>query len=212
MTTKAVILHSGGMDSTVCLLMAKGQGREIVSLGIDYNQRARIELEYAREICLKFGIPRRVLKVEWDKPERNIPRDRLPEEMSRTLSPAFLPGRNAVFLALGCAEAAGIGASEVWIGINSIDYSGYPDCRKEFVDAFQMMTSLAIPTRLRIVVPLLSMSKPEIAHEARKLGLNKEDTWSCYTPVRSRGKIRPCERCDGCVLHAWAWKKGTEIE
>lgn len=212
MSTQAVVLHSGGMDSTVCLLMARNQGREVLSLGIDYNQQAIIELEYARELCLKFGIPRRVLRVEWDKPERYIPKDRLPKEMRGTLSPAFLPGRNAVFLALGCAEAASIGASEVWIGINSIDYSGYPDCRKEFVDAFQAMINTAIPTNIQIVVPLLYMSKPEIACEARRLGLTEEDTWSCYRPVSSDGRIRPCGRCDGCILHAWAWSKGTEIE
>jgi 7-cyano-7-deazaguanine synthase len=212
MSTLAVVLHSGGMDSTVCLLMAQTQGRQILSLGIDYNQRAKIELEYAKKLCLKFGIPRRVLRVEWDKPERHIPKDRLPEEMSRSLSPAFLPGRNAVFLALGCAEATSIEASEVWIGINSIDYSGYPDCRKEFVDSFQTMINMAIPKSLQIVAPLVNMSKPEIVREARRLGLKKDDTWSCYMPVINAGRTQPCGRCDGCVLHEWAWSKVTETK
>jgi 7-cyano-7-deazaguanine synthase len=210
MSTRVVVLHSGGMDSTVCLLLAREQCRDVLSLGIDYKQRARAELHYAQELCSKFGIHRRVIRLEWDKPSRHVPKDRLPEEMNRSVSPAFLPGRNAVFLTLGCAEAAGVGASEVWIGINSIDYSGYPDCRKEFAEAFQTMINLAIPNGIRIVTPLINMSKPEIAREAKRLGLKEEDTWSCYTPVKNRSKITPCGRCDACVLHALAWRKGTE--
>lgn len=208
--TRAVVLHSGGMDSTVCLLMAREQGRDVLSLGIDYKQRSRIELDYASRLCLRFGIPRRVLSVEWDKPERHIPKHRQPEEMSHTISPAFLPGRNAVFLTLGCAETTGIGASEVWIGINSIDYSGYPDCRVEFVRAFQTMIDLAIPVSPRIMAPLLNLSKPEIAREANRLGLKEDDTWSCYTPVKNQSGIRPCGQCDACILHAWAWKEAMK--
>jgi 7-cyano-7-deazaguanine synthase len=206
MNKKAIVLHSGGMDSSVCLLMARDQGRDVISLGIDYKQRLRIELEYAKRICEKFEIPRRVISVEWDKPEREIPHDRSPNEMGKSISPAFLPGRNAVFLALGSAEAAGVGASEVWIGVNSIDYSGYPDCRKEFINAFETMINIAIPKGLKIVVPLINMSKPEIASKAKAYGLKEDDTWSCYTPVVSGSSITPCGRCDACVLHTLAWK------
>ena len=212
MRTKAVVLHSGGMDSSVCLLMAHNQGLDVISLGIDYKQRSEIELEYANRICEKFDITRKVIRVDWDKPERQIPHDRSPDEMNKSISPAFLPGRNAVFLTLGSAEAAGVSASEVWIGVNSVDYSGYPDCRKEFIDSFETMINIAIPSGLKIVAPLINLSKPEIARKARAYGLKEDDTWSCYTPITKDSSSIPCGRCDGCVLHAWAWKKGLEID
>src|SRR5437660_7528589 len=113
----SLVLHSGGLDSTVCLLLAREKGHSVVSLGIDYGQRHKIELTYARKQCRKFKIPRRVIRVRWTKPERIIPKNRSMEEMRSAVSPAFLPGRNAIFLTLGAAEAAGIGASELWIGV-----------------------------------------------------------------------------------------------
>jgi 7-cyano-7-deazaguanine synthase len=206
MNRKTLVLHSGGMDSTVCLLLAKEQGREVVSLGIDYGQKSRAELQYAIQQCRKRGIERKVINVAWDKPERTIPADRSLDQIRREMSSAFLPGRNAVFLTLGCAEAVGIGASEVWIGVNSVDYSGYPDCRPEFVEEFQKMISLAIPRAPQIVAPLVHMSKPEIAEEAARLGLVPGDTWSCYRPAETINGFEPCGRCDACVLHEYAWR------
>ncbi len=206
MDRKTLVLHSGGMDSTVCLLLAKEQGREVVSLGIDYGQKSRAELQYAIEQCRRHGIERKVINVAWDRPERTIPADRSLDQIRGGVSSAFLPGRNAVFLTLGCAEAAGIGASEVWTGVNSVDYSGYPDCRPEFVEQFQKMISLAIPGAPRIVAPLIHLSKPEIAQEAARLGLVPEDTWSCYRPVETINGFEPCGRCDACILHEYAWR------
>jgi 7-cyano-7-deazaguanine synthase len=203
---KALVLHSGGLDSTLCLLLAMEAKREVVSLGIDYGQRHRIELEYALAQCRKHGIERRVLRVEWDKPVRSMPTGRSLDEIRAGVSPAFLPGRNAVFLALACAEAAGIGAGEVWIGVNAVDFSGYPDCRREFVAAFQSMISLAIPSGPVIVAPLVRMSKPEIAAEARRLGLTPGDTWSCYQPRLTAQGVSPCRECDACILHDHAWQ------
>jgi 7-cyano-7-deazaguanine synthase len=209
---KAVVLHSGGLDSTVCLYKAIRHGREVLSLGVDYGQRHRIELDYAASQCSRIGVPRRVIRVEWDKPVRVLPEGRTVEEIrSGGTSPAFLPGRNAIFLVLAAAEAAGTGAAEVWVGVNSRDFSGYPDCRPEFVDAFQRMLDAAIPDGPKVVAPLLSMTKPEIAGEALKLGLTRRDTWSCYRPVYSDAEARPCERCDACQLHAYAWR-GFESE
>lgn len=207
---KAIVLHSGGMDSTVSMLLARERGRDVVSLGIDYGQRAQIELQYAEEICKRFTVPRKVIAVRWDKPERQVPTDRSPEEMPLEVSSAFVPGRNAVFLCLGCAEAVGIGAGEVWIGINCIDYSGYPDCTEAFVGAFREMVRLTIPDGPEVVTPLLKMSKPEIAREARRLGIEERDTWSCYTPVADGEVVEPCGRCDACVLHRWAWQEALK--
>ncbi len=207
---KALVLHSGGLDSTLCLLMAKEAGRTVVSLGIDYGQRHRIELEYALAQCRKYSIERRILRVEWDKPVRDIPIGRSLDEIRVGVSPAFLPGRNVIFLSLACAEAEGIGAEEVWIGVNAVDFSGYPDCRPEFIDAFKAMIKAAIPGGPEVVAPLLRMSKPVIATEARRLGLGRGDTWSCYQPRFTPGGISPCGQCDACVLHEHAWQHAND--
>ena len=207
MRKKVVVLHSGGLDSTVCLLLALEKVYEAISLGIDYNQKSRAELQCAARLCDRFNIERKVLKVEWDKPGRYIPMDRTVADIGKGVSPAFLPGRNVLFLVLGYAEASGIKASEVWIGINSVDYSGYPDCRPEFLQEFQKMISLAMPDGPEVVAPLVSMSKPEIAKEAIRLGIGSNDTWSCYRPIKTSNGFKPCGRCDACVLHNYAWEK-----
>ena len=204
---KAVVLHSGGLDSTTCLLMAKEQGREVVSLGIDYGQRAAVELEYAARQCARFGVARRVLRIGWHKPDRVIPTNRSLEEIAQGVSSAFLPGRNAVFLVLAVAEACGIGAAEIWFGANCVDYSGYPDCRPEFIQAFRNMMRFAVPDGPEIVTPLLTMAKPEIANEAFRLGIRRGDTWSCYRPQTTKEAVEPCGKCDGCVLHEYAWSR-----
>jgi len=202
----AVVLHSGGLDSTVCLLLAREQGREVVSLGIDYKQRHRVELEFAALQCERFSIPRRVVSVTWDKPKREIPLDRSVDDMRGAVSQAFLPARNVLFLSLGLAEAAGLGANELWIGVNSIDFSGYPDCRPEFIEAFSTMAAVGVPGGPRVLAPLQLLSKPEIAAQALRLGLHQGDTWSCYTPTLVDGLIAPCGRCDACRLHSHAWQ------
>jgi 7-cyano-7-deazaguanine synthase len=181
-------------------------GHTVVSLGIDYGQRHKIEMEYARVQCAKYGIERRIIRIEWDKPVRPLPVGRSINEIRSGESPAFLPGRNVVFLSLACAEAAGVGAQEVWVGINAIDFSGYPDCRPEFVRAFKEMIAAGIPNLLEVVAPLLHLSKPQIAAEAMRLGLGPRDTWSCYQPFFSNKGIVPCGECDACKLHAFAWQ------
>jgi 7-cyano-7-deazaguanine synthase len=192
--------------------MAMEKKQQIISLGIDYGQRHRIELEYAAAQCRKYDIERRIIRVEWDKPARDIPTGRSLEKIRSRVSPAFLPGRNAVFLTLACAEAAGIGAEEVWIGVNSLDFSGYPDCRPEFINSFQEMLKEAIPNGPEIIAPLMTMSKPEIAAEARRLGLKQGDTWSCYQPRFTAQGLSPCGQCDACVLHNHAWKNADRDE
>lgn len=204
---KAVVLHSGGLDSTVCLLLARSRGRDAYSLGINYGQRQQIELEYANRQCARFGIERRVVDVSWQKPEIHVPKDRTVAEMKAGIAPTFLPGRNAVFLALACAEAAGTGASEVWLGVNAVDFSGYPDCRGSFLDAFRAMWKEAVPNPPRIVAPLVHFSKPQIAALAGELGLKAGETWSCYAPDEKGGATEPCGHCDACLLHAHAWRE-----
>lgn len=204
---QAIVLHSGGLDSTVCLLKAIEEGKSPLSLGFDYGQRHRIEMDYAAHQCRKFGIERRVLHIAWDKPRHEIPVDRSLAEITNGVSSAFLPARNIVFFSLACAHAAGTGSTEVWAGINAVDFSGYPDCTPAFVSSFTAMLLVAMPGAPAIVTPLLSLNKPEIAEEARRLGLLKSDTWSCYQPVYAATGPSRCGRCDACILNDYAWEK-----
>jgi len=189
--------------------MARQRGREVLSLGIDYGQRHRIELDYANMQCERFEVARKIIRLDWDKPARRIPTNRKLQEMNSSISPAFLPGRNALFMVVACAEAAGIGATEVWIGVNAIDFSGYPDCRPEFIEAFRKMIRVAIPKGPRILAPLLGMTKPQIARRAFRLGLRRGDMWCCYQPAITAQGIEPCGKCDACVLHEYAWSEGV---
>lgn len=209
---RALILHSGGLDSTVCLLLARERGREVISLGIDYGQRHRLELQYAAEQCRRLGIERRILDVAWTKPERALPKNRKVEDLGKNVSPAFLPARNGVFLMLASAEAAGLGADEIWIGVNSINFSGYPDCTPTFISAFRDMLRIGSPGGPKIVAPLQGKSKRAIAKLAFRLGLRKDDTWSCYRPQISISGITPCQECDACVLHEHAWSQSFAIQ
>jgi len=211
MSERCVVLHSGGLDSTVCLLLAKKHGRIPRSLGIAYGQRHDVEMAYAAKQCERFGIDRHVLDVAWEKPAIEIPKDRSVAEMKAGIAPTFVPGRNAVFLALACAEAAGIGATEVWLGVNAVDYSGYPDCRESFLQAFRAMWAEAVPNPPRIVAPLVKLTKPEIAALARDLGLKHGDTWSCYAPDVSGPMPVPCGHCDACLLHTHAWAEADSV-
>lgn len=200
-----IILHSGGLDSTVCLLQAKEMGYDPISLGINYNQKHIIESQYAYAQCKALEVERKMIQVGWDKAVRHIPVGRTIDQIKDGVSVAFLEGRNIVFLSLACAEAAGVGATEVWLGINAIDYSGYPDCRPEFIEAFEKMLVQGFPNGPKIVNPLLNMTKPDIAQEAFRLGIRKGDTWSCYRPKVSIRGVEPCGECDACVLHDYAW-------
>ena len=202
---RAIVLHSGGLDSTVCLLLAQRHGRDPISLGLNYGQRHDVELAYAERQCQRFGFTRRVIDVRWDRPAIAIPRDRTPEEMKSGIAPTFVPGRNAIFLALACAECAGAHGEEVWLGVNAIDYSGYPDCRESFLQSFRAMWAEAVPNPPRIVAPLVTLTKSEIAALARDLGLAPGDTWSCYAPDTRAAAPVPCGHCDACLLHNHAW-------
>ena len=206
MSARAVVLHSGGLDSTVCLLLAKSRGREVISLGIDYGQRHHIELDYASHQCSQNQIERRVLRVAWDKPLRPLPTNMKVSELGKKVSPAFLPARNGLFLMMACAEAAGLGASEIWIGVNSVNFSGYPDCTPEFIDSFRKMLRIGVPRGPQIIAPLQRKSKPQIAKLAKRLGITRSDTWSCYRPQVVNSGLSPCGRCDACVLHHFAWE------
>ena len=203
---RILVLHSGGMDSTVCLYAAaKEVNSTVLSLGVDYGQSLRVELMFAEAQAKKIGVERKVLQVSWDKPRRSIPLNRTLQEIHSEKSTAFLPGRNLLFLSLAVAEAEGIEADEVHLGINCIDFSGYPDCTPAFLEAFREV-HLAAGGKSKIIAPLLNKSKPEIAAMARTLGITEFDTWSCYRPQIHDGKVEICEACDACKLHEYAWR------
>jgi len=203
---RVLVLHSGGMDSTTCLYRAHRDGAEVISLGIDYGQRLSVELLFAKRHCEALNVPREVVRVEWHKPEREIPVGRAIGEMRASVSPAFLPGRNVLFLSIACAHASGIRADEVHIGLNAVEYSGYPDCTPQFLETFIAMMAEGNPGGPKIVAPLLHLSKPDIAKMARDLGVGKHDTWSCYKPKLEEGTVTPCGECDACRLHEHAWR------
>jgi 7-cyano-7-deazaguanine synthase len=211
-TPRCIVLHSGGLDSTTCLLLAKKHGRQPQSLGISYGQHHDVELSYAADQCRRFEIDRRVVEVNWRRPDIDIPKDRTLEEMKSGIAPTFVPGRNAVFLALACAEAAGTGATEVWLGVNALDYSGYPDCRESFLEAFRTMWAEAVPNPPRILAPLVTMTKPQVAALASELGLKPGDTWSCYAPDLSGAVPKPCGHCDACRLNEHAWEDASKAD
>ncbi len=205
---KVVVCHSGGLDSSVCVIRALNQGHELLSLGFNYGQRARIELRYAKNLCDRFGVERKVFRVpRWSRPPRETHRDRDIEEIRQRPSRGFLPGRNAIFMCLAVTEAIGRDADEVWLGLNCIDSPGYPDCQPAFVEAFERMMTVGTDHPIAIRAPLMDLSKPNIAAEAREYGLTRDDVWSCYRPRRKRGgSYERCNSCDGCGVSNHAWE------
>jgi 7-cyano-7-deazaguanine synthase len=211
---RALVLLSGGLDSAVCALLARREGREVSALTFAYGQRHAVEVERARALGEGLGI-REHLVLELPvglftgsaltDPSVPVPLDR---PIDASIPATYVPARNLVFLALAAAVAEGRGLDEVWIGVNALDYSGYPDCRPEFIAAFQEV--LVRGTRpgtegraVRVVAPLREKSKWEIVLLGRALGLDFALTWSCYAPGPGG---RPCGRCDACVLR----RKGFE--
>jgi len=205
---KAVVLLSGGADSATCLALALSKGRRAYALSFDYGQRHRVELHYARALAKRLGCAaHRVVHV--DLPGRDVSAltARTIAVPKRGVRPGaipvtYVPGRNTLFLSHALSWAEAIGAGEIWIGANVVDYSGYPDCRPAFLRAFEKMANLGTRAgvsgrKFRIVAPLLELSKEEIFRLGRSLGLDFRWTFSCYDPS-SRGKS--CGRCDACRI------------
>jgi 7-cyano-7-deazaguanine synthase len=208
----AVVLLSGGLDSMVAAAIARERGFRLLALTIDYNQRHRIELESASRIARLLGAERHiVLPLDLSAfggsaltADIEVPKDGLTAGIPVT----YVPARNTIFLslALGWAEAAG--ARHMFIGVNALDYSGYPDCRPDFIRSFEEMATRATKAgdegeRFTVEAPLLHLSKPDIAREAARLGLDAGMSWSCYDPTPDEAH---CGRCDSCRLRALAFR------
>jgi len=207
---RAVVLLSGGLDSTTCLAIARDEGREVHALSVNYGQRHLGELARAKRVARALGAAgHRVVRVDLSAfggsaltdPDIAVPKGRSGREMARAIPVTYVPARNTVLLALALAHAETLGAGEIWIGVNAIDYSGYPDCRPPFLRAFERLARVATKAGvegnpLAVKAPLLRLSKAQIIRLGTGLGVPYRITMSCYDPVRGRA----CGRCDACVL------------
>jgi 7-cyano-7-deazaguanine synthase len=210
---KAVCLLSGGLDSSTCLAVAKRGGFETYALSFDYGQRHKIELEAAARVAKAIGVAdHRVAKLDLRMfggsaltSDIEVPKQRPAEEMSTGIPITYVPARNTIFLSLALAWAEVLHAQDIFIGVNALDYSGYPDCRPEFLHAFERMANLATKAgvegrmKLTIHAPLIDKSKADIVRLAGELNLDLSLTHSCYDPDEAG---RPCGACDSCRLRA----------
>lgn len=207
----AVVLVSGGLDSATVLAMARAEGFALHALSIDYGQRHRFELDAARRVCQASGVYRHaVMSLDLRSiggsaltSDISVPKDRSEREMQAGIPITYVPARNTIFLSLALAWAEVLGAFDIFVGVNAIDYSGYPDCRPEFIDAFTRLAHLATQAGVegrgdfRVHTPLIRMTKAEIIQQGTRLGVDYSLTHSCYDPD---GRGRPCGRCDSCRL------------
>jgi 7-cyano-7-deazaguanine synthase len=215
MTRRAVCLLSGGLDSSTCLALARREGYQCWALSFDYGQRHRVELEAARKLAAHFGAADHKVvtlaafshsALTGDAP---VPKHASVAEIGSEIPVTYVPARNTVFLAVALAWAEVLEAGDIFIGVNALDYSGYPDCRPEFVQAFERMANLALKAavegrmRVRIHTPLIGMSKADIVRLGKELGVPFGLTRSCYDPGPEG---QPCGACDSCLLR----RKGFE--
>jgi len=212
---KAVVLSSGGVDSTTLMAIAKEEGYEIYSLSFNYGQRHSCELDAAKKVARVLDVQEhRIIDIDLGKiggsaltDEIDVPKARSESEMEKEIPVTYVPARNTIFLSYALAWAEVLGASDIYIGVNAIDYSGYPDCRPEYIKAFENMAYLAIKAaregkmKIHIRTPLIRMTKAEIIRRGVELGVDYRLTHSCYDPSPD-GKA--CGQCDSCLIR----KKG----
>jgi 7-cyano-7-deazaguanine synthase len=213
----AVVLVSGGIDSATCLALAKQQGYELNALTFRYQQRHSVEVEaaalvtraLAAERHLVLELPLGAIGGSALTANIDVPKDASLEEMAGRVPVTYVPARNTIFLSLALAWAEVLGADDIFIGVNALDYSGYPDCRQVYIEAFENMANLAIKktvegkSRIRIHTPLINLTKAQIISRGLELGLDYSITHSCYDPDASG---RACGHCDSCLLR----KKGFD--
>jgi len=210
---KAVVLLSGGLDSTTALAVAKAEGFEPYALSFRYGQRHKVELESAARVAEAMGVAEHVIAdIDLRRfggsaltSDIAVPKDRGLDEMGEGIPVTYVPARNTVFLSFALAWVEVLEASDIFIGVNALDYSGYPDCRPEYIAAYEQMANLATKAgvegrqRLKIHTPLIQLTKAEIIRKGKELGVDYALTSSCYDPSEDG---RPCGQCDSCQLRA----------
>ena len=215
-TRDAVILCSGGIDSTTCLAAAHRQGYGLYCLSFSYGQRHGIELEAARRVALAFSCKQHlVLDIDLGRiggsaltDTIEVPKGRSQEQLSGEIPVTYVPARNTIFLSYALAWAEVLGIVDIFIGVNAVDYSGYPDCRPEYLDAFETMAHLATKAgvegkKINLHAPLIDLTKAQIIRKGIDLGVDYRMTHSCYDPAPDGNA---CGRCDSCLLR----RKGFE--
>ena len=205
-----MVLLSGGLDSTTALAIARSEGYETYAMSFRYGQRHSMELERASRVAEAMGVEKHLI-VDFDlraiggsalTDQIEVPKERRAAEITSGIPATYVPARNTIFLSFALAWAEVLGAQDIFIGVNALDYSGYPDCRPEYVEAFEKMATLATKAgvegrlSLEIHTPLIALTKAEIIRTGLKLGVDYSLTHSCYDPV---GGIA-CGRCDSCLL------------
>jgi len=210
----AICLLSGGMDSAVCLAEARAKGFAPYALSFRYGQRHEHELDAAERVARATGaVEHRVVTIDLSAlagssltGARPVPKDRLEREIGAGVPSTYVPARNTVFLAVALGWAESLGARDLYIGVNAVDYSGYPDCRPEFLQAFEELARVATAAgaergaRFTVHAPLLKLTKGEIVQRAIALDVDLGLTHTCYDPLTREGRVESCGRCDACVL------------
>ena len=208
---KAVVLLSGGIDSSTTLAIARNMGFDLYALSFSYGQRHKIELHAARLIARHFGVSRHItldidLKLFGSSAltdDIDVPKSRNMAEMAHEIPVTYVPARNTIFLSYALAWAEVLESDDIFIGLNALDYSGYPDCRPEFIAAYERMAALATKAavegkqKLKIHAPLIRMTKAQIIRKGLELGVDYSLTHSCYDPT---GSGEACGECDSCLL------------
>jgi 7-cyano-7-deazaguanine synthase len=208
---RAVVLLSGGVDSSTAAAIAKSEGYRLHALSFRYGQRHEKEIESARKVAAFLAVEEHMV-LPFDlraiggsalTDEIDVPKARQPEELAKGIPATYVPARNTIFLSFGLAWAEVLGSEHIFFGANQLDYSGYPDCREEYIRAFENMADLAtkggVEGRLKLSIhtPLIRMTKAEIIRKGFELGLDYSLTWSCYDPT---AEGLPCGSCDSCQL------------
>ena len=216
---KAVILLSGGLDSTTVLAIAKSQGYECYALSFDYGQKQKSELNSAIEIAKSYQVKEhRIMKVSLSDIGGSALTDKsinIPDyKKSSGIPVTYVPARNTIFLSLALAWSEIMGSNDIFIGVNSVDYSGYPDCRPEYIEAFEKMANLATKNavmgkKITIHTPLIYLNKVEIIGEGQKLGVDYSKTITCY---RANDLGEACGRCDACELRKIGFKNAGFVD
>ena len=219
----AVVLLSGGLDSSTVLAIARERGFEPCALSFRYGQRHVHELTAADVVVRALGVTQhvtaqidlRAFGASALTADIEVPKDRSADEMSHGIPITYVPARNTVFLSFALAWAETLGSTDIFIGVNALDYSGYPDCRPDYIAAFEQLANLATRAgvegtqRLKIHAPLISMSKAQIIQEGLRLGVDYAQTSSCYDPGEDG---RPCGGCDSCVLRAKGFAEAGAVD
>jgi 7-cyano-7-deazaguanine synthase len=219
----AIVLLSGGLDSTTALAIAKHEGFACYAMSFRYGQRHKIELARAQEVATAMGAIQHVI-VDIDlrqfggsalTSDIDVPKDRSIDDMGHGIPVTYVPARNTIFLSFALAWAETLGVSDIFVGVNALDYSGYPDCRPEYIEAYERMANLATKAgvegtqRLKIHTPLIQLTKAQIIQAGLALGVDYGITSSCYDPGLNG---EPCGQCDSCQLRAKGFAEAGNVD